>query len=151
MKMENCKGITRTGNNCKRKAKEGGYCFQHQQELKFIQEKPDECLICCDALSEDTPLPCGHWIHLNCIIRSGKAECPVCRSPVVLNERDTKSLQEIRIQRREEEIQEEQEEIIRDQLEAQIYQYIEAQLEQLITELPEGEFAHNYLIRIEFD
>lgn len=43
-------------------------------------EKPDTCILCCDALGkEEKPLECGHWMHLACVQKHFKPECPLCR------------------------------------------------------------------------
>ena len=51
-------------------------------------EKPEECPICLEPFLEDmNPLkPCNHWIHNECVARSGKKECPICRSEIDLPE-----------------------------------------------------------------
>lgn len=48
----------------------------------FIQEKPEDCIICTEKLEEDKSLDCGHWIHYKCIEKQFKSECPVCRVPL---------------------------------------------------------------------
>lgn len=143
-----CKGVTLAGINCKRLSKYGDYCFQHNP--KYTQDKPDECVVCYDTLeNQEYSLKCGHWIHTNCVILSGKPECPVCRATVLLNSDEKQKLEEVRVQRREETIQEEQEDLIRERLEDSIYEYIEDELQQLLTQLPE--LANNYgIISIEF-
>lgn len=40
----------------------------------------EECIVCTEKIEEC--LPCGHLVHLGCVIRSFKAECPVCRRAV---------------------------------------------------------------------
>jgi hypothetical protein len=46
-------------------------------------DKPSECPICYESLeNEKTPLNCGHWIHINCVKKHFRPECPLCRSPV---------------------------------------------------------------------
>jgi hypothetical protein len=46
-------------------------------------EKPDECVICIESLKdEQNSLCCGHWVHLECIKKQFKAECPLCRHPL---------------------------------------------------------------------
>lgn len=47
---------------------------------KFYLTKPEECAICFESLEKETaPLECGHWLHLKCMGRYNKAECPLCR------------------------------------------------------------------------
>jgi hypothetical protein len=43
----------------------------------------NECLVCNDPVQWSTP--CGHSVHQECIARSGKEECPVCRAIVKLD------------------------------------------------------------------
>jgi hypothetical protein len=46
-------------------------------------EKPQECIICLEKLNDaDNALQCGHWIHISCIQKQFKPECPVCRAPL---------------------------------------------------------------------
>ena len=46
--------------------------------------KEDYCCVCLEEFEQDfTPLnECGHYIHLECIINSGKNECPLCRKTI---------------------------------------------------------------------
>jgi hypothetical protein len=48
------------------------------------QEKPKECGICFVNTSPILLEPCKHWCCLDCIVKSGKQECPWCRSNVLL-------------------------------------------------------------------
>ncbi len=41
-----------------------------------------DCSVCLDECKQD--LECGHRVHMSCVARSGKAECPMCRKPVTL-------------------------------------------------------------------
>lgn len=46
-------------------------------------EKPSDCCICYEALTKtDNPLFCGHTIHLECVKKHFKPECPLCRAPL---------------------------------------------------------------------
>lgn len=46
----------------------------------------EDCPVCTDPLSKkDVLVLCKHRIHMDCIIKSGKKECPICRSDVKLN------------------------------------------------------------------
>jgi Ring finger domain len=47
--------------------------------LSYVQEKPEDCIICTEKMEEERSLECGHWIHYSCIQKQFKAECPVCR------------------------------------------------------------------------
>lgn len=44
--------------------------------------KPTECIICLEELKEKYALPCGHWLHMSCVQKHFKPECPICRSPL---------------------------------------------------------------------
>lgn len=43
-------------------------------------ENPEECILCCDNMRHAVILPdCKHQIHLACLVRLTKSECPLCR------------------------------------------------------------------------
>lgn len=44
----------------------------------------EECPICLDSNPEENlfVLSCGHAVHQNCLRRSRKLECPLCREPL---------------------------------------------------------------------
>lgn len=45
----------------------------------------EDCPVCTDPLTKkDVLVLCKHRIHMDCIIKSGKKECPICRSDVKL-------------------------------------------------------------------
>ena len=62
------------------------YCDNHKDKYRF--EKPDECAVCMESISEqnETPLECGHWIHKQCLINANKHNCPMCRQQMYQNE-----------------------------------------------------------------
>ena len=69
------------------------HCCKDHINMVKTYEKPDECLICCEQFIENCPLfPCCHWVCKNCIIKSGKEECPVCRQLVILSKEELKYL-----------------------------------------------------------
>jgi len=86
--MPVCKGITKSGRNCKLKSTLNGYCKWHTEA--------HECIVCLDSVNK--ALPCGHWIHSECIQKHAdamqelrsiegypplkEAVCSVCRAPV---------------------------------------------------------------------
>lgn len=74
--------IPRLKRTCQHRV-ENGYkkCYQHRKS-KF--PRPSECPICTFTFSGYyVPLnPCKHWVCPNCIIRSGKKECPLCRTVI---------------------------------------------------------------------
>ena len=78
-----CRGIKKDESNCNKRTKnECGYCYIHAyQHNKFKEKKPEECQICLEKFEkDDKALECGHWIHLDCIQKTMKPECPVCRT-----------------------------------------------------------------------
>jgi len=52
----------------------------HKEETS--DEEEDLCTVCLDECK--SPLPCNHNIHLMCIAKSGKSECPLCKANVTL-------------------------------------------------------------------
>lgn len=64
------------------------YCEVH--EHKYRLEKPEDCAVCMEQISEqtETPLECGHWFHKQCLIQTNKQTCPMCRQPMYQNEID---------------------------------------------------------------
>jgi hypothetical protein len=47
-----------------------------------------ECCVCTENIYKKTKLICGHHIHKECIIKSGKNECPICRKNVLQSKKD---------------------------------------------------------------
>lgn len=113
--MNVCKGFKIDGTKCtKRTNDETGYCHIHKD--KHIEEKPSECPICIEKFSRsDKRLSCGHWIHLNCIRKSLKAECPICRCPLSLPEKIVKEIENNAKEMKNEWEREEEENLIREQ------------------------------------
>ena len=84
-----CISLTKKGARCKNFVKYPGgtvLCHIHQKNhniplLKY--KKPDECPVCYYSMNkEKNPLTCGHWVHLKCVKRHFKPECPICRHPL---------------------------------------------------------------------
>jgi len=61
-------------NQCRNK-----YCEDHEE--KYSLEKPEDCAICMEHVYEqtETPLECGHWFHKQCLVKTNKYNCPMCR------------------------------------------------------------------------
>lgn len=79
-----CKGTNTRGNLCKNKTtNDNNFCYLHQYQ-NMILEKPSECPICLEEIISPKPLQCGHWIHMECIAKSMKPECPMCRTALKL-------------------------------------------------------------------
>lgn len=55
-------------------------------------DKPKTCIICTESLNNvDTPLrACGHWLHLSCVKKHFKPECPICRAKLNIKVTGTK-------------------------------------------------------------
>ena len=45
-------------------------------------DKPEDCAICFEKLDEEYALECGHWLHVSCVQKHFKPECPICRTPL---------------------------------------------------------------------
>ena len=43
----------------------------------------EECPVCYEDITKEDILQCGHIVHERCVINSGKAECPICRSKLL--------------------------------------------------------------------
>jgi len=64
------------------------YCDIHEEKYKY--EKPDDCPVCMDVISDETeiPLSCGHWIHKECLVPTNLHICPLCRQNMKQEESD---------------------------------------------------------------
>lgn len=70
----------------------GNYCSCHKK--RYALEKPEECPICLEALNaKDEPWPCGHYVHIDCIVKGMKPECPLCREKLPLCQSDLRIIQ----------------------------------------------------------
>jgi len=86
MSSVQCSAITRRGERCKNRVKNNrGLCRVHTKieipkPKKVSITKPAECPVCFLSLEEEKePLACGHWVHLECVKKHFRPECPVCR------------------------------------------------------------------------
>lgn len=92
-----CSGITKKGLPCKKKVKGGKFCYYHNktqpsETIVYKFEKPEDCVVCTDPLNETQPLaPCGHWVHRECQLRSGR-KCVLCRTDIVFSKEEEKTL-----------------------------------------------------------
>lgn len=79
------------------------YCYRHthlEEPLKIL-EKPEECPICVETFQvEEQPLKCGHYIHRECVIKSGKRHCPICRFNIYLKPTEMKECKNYEMQYR---------------------------------------------------
>lgn len=69
------------------------FCTRHlvHAPRAFVAEQSDECGVCLESV-DMTLVPCGHPVHVSCVVMSGKASCPICRSDVALTRSQLKSL-----------------------------------------------------------
>lgn len=45
-----------------------------------IMSSEEDCPVCFEPLlEEESPLVCGHCVHMTCIVQQFKPECPLCR------------------------------------------------------------------------
>lgn len=63
------------------------------ESTDFKEEPQDECHVCCESI--DTHLSCGHWIHIDCVVQTGKAECPLCKKVVSMSIDDVVKMEKI--------------------------------------------------------
>jgi hypothetical protein len=86
-----CLGITNKGKRCNKKTL-NGYCKYHISQ----KDPPDECCVCTDPVQKDKKIlcECNSSVHRECIVKSGKSECPVCRRTVVLKVSEKKRMKE---------------------------------------------------------
>ena len=56
-------------------------------ESTFCEECPSECSVCYESIGSKDKQSCGHHVHEQCIIRSKKACCPLCRQQVRLSDK----------------------------------------------------------------
>lgn len=75
-----CRGITLKASLCKRYTTlENGFCSSHQHQAK-IKGSHEMCGICLEKVEKYEVLECGHLIHRNCMKKTHKVECPICRT-----------------------------------------------------------------------
>ena len=61
---------------------------------QFVQQKPDMCPVCYEPFSElELPLSCGHYIHHECILRTNKNICCLCKEELNFETRPLPLLQ----------------------------------------------------------
>lgn len=131
--MNTCQGITLQNRQCCRYIRRGMYCYQHSiAQPRFMQEKPSECIVCCESLAnQHNALACGHWIHTKCIINSAKAECPICRHQLLFNKTITNRINKL-AKKRADEMLIEEEEYIHNSLQYQISEHIHDVVDQIL-------------------
>ena len=76
--------LTRSKRTCRNKVYNSSIkCKLHVD--KNVYDIPETCIVCCEKFTiDDSPFECGHWVHIDCIYKSCKQECPICRTPIKL-------------------------------------------------------------------
>lgn len=65
---------------CKNKVKNYTFIKCTQHLCKNVYEIPTKCIVCYEKFTtKDYPFGCGHWVHIECIYKSCKQICPICR------------------------------------------------------------------------
>jgi hypothetical protein len=84
-------------------------CNLHSNVLTAF-EKSDECPICLEKfnINEIPLIPCNHWICQDCVIKTGKNECPICRTTVEFDGKNKQKMAKS-IKKRDKELKIEQE------------------------------------------
>ncbi len=66
----------------------GGGCHHRCKKFKSITNCPycsredKKCCICYEPNNDKYPLSCGHWVHRECILKSERPQCPLCRKMI---------------------------------------------------------------------
>jgi len=81
--------------------------------MAFKQDKPEDCPICCESMdSQKEALECGHWVHTECIVKSAKAQCPICRKSLISSKTDMAEIKRLHLKYGNERTEEEQRELV---------------------------------------
>jgi hypothetical protein len=87
--LSDIKAIRRTRPNCAidkcryKATSHYGLCKHHCGEHKRDRE---DCVICTESVKQ--PISCGHWMHFECIMKTGKKECPLCMMTLKLTKEE---------------------------------------------------------------
>ena len=83
--IKKCRGLQFNLSRCEVTCS-NDYCATHNH--KYRLEKPDDCSICIDEISNtsEIPLECGHWMHKECLKLTNIHKCPVCRQEMKKDE-----------------------------------------------------------------
>jgi hypothetical protein len=103
-----CLSRTKRGTRCMNRTRIGeSYCHLHKPP-GFLEKRPDICPVCIETFSSrDTHLECGHWIHISCVVKSGKPQCPICRQTLTyFSPEHRREMSRIKNQRRIEDVNE---------------------------------------------
>jgi len=81
--VDNCKNKTTNYHNL---------CKKHCGKKKYDKE---DCAICIENCPVN-PISCGHWIHFDCIVKSEKKECPICKESLTFTKEQCKIFNQYR-------------------------------------------------------
>jgi len=84
------------------------------ESTDFKEEQQDECHVCCESI--DTHLSCGHWIHIDCVVQTGKPNCPLCKKVVSMSIDDVIKMEKLSKKKKLEIEQQERRAIIHEEL-----------------------------------
>ena len=90
-----------------RKFEEEENKVEEKEEKKFEKDRKfeeKECAVCMESFEEEfNPLnPCGHYIHEECVYKTGTNLCPICRCEVIFSEKKKKEIAKYKKQREDE-------------------------------------------------
>ena len=80
---------------------------EEKEEKKFEKDRKfeeKECAVCIESFEEEfNPLnPCGHYIHEECVYKTGTNLCPICRCEVIFSEKSMAEFAKYKKQREDE-------------------------------------------------
>lgn len=103
-----CSYVMKNNERCPLRSQNSSkYCSKHYSTY----ERESECPVCMGKVYK-VLRPCEHWVCKDCIIKSGKPECPICRKHVTLSKKERDLLRkEAHINRKKKE-EEERKELI---------------------------------------
>jgi hypothetical protein len=53
-----------------------------KESINEPDDNSEDCPVCYEKLGDEQPLICKHYIHISCIQKQFKPECPLCRHPL---------------------------------------------------------------------
>lgn len=110
--------IYKTKKPCRKKVKEGDMCTYHKNIIKKNSTyKEESCCVCLENFENNfIPLKeCKHYVHIECVINSGKDQCPICRVKIKLNRSQKMELKKVQTKNRIEEEERYRQELIREE------------------------------------
>jgi uncharacterized Zn finger protein (UPF0148 family) len=78
-----------------------------------------DCPVCFELLEENNVLSCGHNVHTECVVKSGKCICPICRADITMSDENRKLSDDIAKKMKRERDDEDTEDIFNETSESQ--------------------------------